>query len=94
MQQGNKQTAVSEERQGKHVPAVTNTHETIEKLCFGCGALRGVILKTIKMTSSDMFRMVAAVQQFMTEFNCAVSEEEKMVAITKIVSNLMKQNDH
>jgi hypothetical protein len=34
-----------------------------------------------------MFRIVAAVQQFMTE-------EEKIVAITKIVSNLMKQNDH
>jgi hypothetical protein len=30
----------------------------------------------------------------MTEFNSAVSEEEKIVAITKIVLNLMKQNDH
>jgi hypothetical protein len=30
----------------------------------------------------------------MTEFNGAMSEEEKIVAITKIVSNLMKQNDH
>jgi hypothetical protein len=29
----------------------------------------------------------------MTEFNGAVSEEEKIVAITKIVSNLMKHND-
>jgi hypothetical protein len=41
-----------------------------------------------------MLRIVAAVQQFMTEFNGAVSEEEKIVAITKIVSNLTKQNDH
>jgi hypothetical protein len=39
-------------------------------------------------------RIVAAVQQFMTEFNDAASEEEKIVAITKIVSNLVKQNDH
>jgi hypothetical protein len=41
-----------------------------------------------------MLRTVAAVQQFMTEFNGAVSEKEKIVAITKIISNLMKQNDH
>jgi hypothetical protein len=30
----------------------------------------------------------------MTEFNDAVSEEEKIVVIAKIVSNFMKQNDH
>jgi hypothetical protein len=30
----------------------------------------------------------------MTHFSGAVSEEEKIVAITKIVSNFMKQNDH
>jgi hypothetical protein len=41
-----------------------------------------------------MLRIVTAVQQFMTEFNGTVSEEEKILAITKIVSNLMKQNDH
>jgi hypothetical protein len=41
-----------------------------------------------------MLRTVTAVQLFMTEFNGAVSEEEKIVAITKIVLNLMKQNDH
>jgi hypothetical protein len=34
------------------------------------------------------------VQQFMTEFNAAVSEEYKIVANTKTVLNLMKQNDH
>jgi hypothetical protein len=30
----------------------------------------------------------------MTEFIGAVSEEEKTMTITKIVLNLMKQNDH
>jgi hypothetical protein len=30
-----------------------------------------------------MLRIVAAVQQFMTEFNGAVSEEERIVAIKK-----------
>jgi hypothetical protein len=38
-----------------------------------------------------MLRIVAAVQQFMAKFNGAVSDEEKIVAITKIVSNLMKK---
>jgi hypothetical protein len=31
---------------------------------------------------------------FMIDFNGAVSEEEKTVAITKIVLNLLKQNVH
>jgi hypothetical protein len=42
----------------------------------------------------NMLRVVTAVQQIMTEFNGAVSEEDKIVAITKIVLNLMKQDDH
>jgi hypothetical protein len=42
----------------------------------------------------NMFRVVTVVQQIMTEFNGAVSEEAKIMAITKIVFNLMKQNGH
>jgi hypothetical protein len=42
----------------------------------------------------NMLRVVTAVQQIMTEFNGAVSEEDKIVAITKIVLNLMKQDGH
>jgi hypothetical protein len=41
-----------------------------------------------------MLRVITAVQQIMTEFNGAVSEEDKIVAITKIVLNLMKQDGH
>jgi hypothetical protein len=41
-----------------------------------------------------MMRVVTVVQQIMTELSGAVSEEDKIVAITKIVSNLMKQADH
>jgi hypothetical protein len=40
-----------------------------------------------------MLRVVTVVQQIMAEFKGAVSEEEKIVAITKIVLNLMKSND-
>jgi hypothetical protein len=41
-----------------------------------------------------MFRVIPVVQQIMTEFNGAVSEEGKVVANTKIVLNLTKQNGH
>jgi hypothetical protein len=41
-----------------------------------------------------MLRTVTVVQQFITEFSGAVSEKEKIVAITKTLLNLMKQNDH
>jgi hypothetical protein len=42
----------------------------------------------------NMWRVVTVVQQIMTEFNGAVSEEDKIVAITKIVLNLVNQNGH
>jgi hypothetical protein len=35
-----------------------------------------------------MFKVATVVQQIMTELNGAVSEEDKIVAITKIVLNL------
>jgi hypothetical protein len=41
-----------------------------------------------------MLRVVTAEQQIMTKFNGAVSEEDKIVTITKIVLNLMNQNGH
>jgi hypothetical protein len=42
----------------------------------------------------DMFKVAIIVQQIMTELNGAVSEENEIVAITKTVLNLMKQNGH
>jgi hypothetical protein len=42
----------------------------------------------------NMLRVITVVQQIMTEFNGAVSEEDKIVAITKIVLNLIKQNGY
>jgi hypothetical protein len=42
---------------------------------------------------NNMFKVVATVfQQIMTELNGAESEEDRMVAIRKIVLKLMKQN--
>jgi hypothetical protein len=42
----------------------------------------------------DMFKVATVVQQIMTELNGAVSEEGKIVAITKIVLSLMKRDGH
>jgi hypothetical protein len=41
-----------------------------------------------------MFKVAAIVQQIMTELNGAVMEEQKVVAITRLVFNLMKENGH
>jgi hypothetical protein len=44
--------------------------------------------------SDNMSKVVTVVQQIMTEVSGALSEEEKIVAITKIVVKLMNQNGH
>jgi hypothetical protein len=49
---------------------------------------------TVGSTLDSVFRIATAVQQIMTEFNCAVSEEEKIVTINKIVIKLMNINGH
>jgi hypothetical protein len=40
-----------------------------------------------------MVRVVTVVQQFMTEYNDAVSKEAKIQAISKIILTLLEQND-
>jgi hypothetical protein len=42
----------------------------------------------------NMLRVVTVVQQIMTEVSGALSEEDKIEAITKIVLKLMNQNGH
>jgi hypothetical protein len=42
----------------------------------------------------NMLKVVTVVQQIMTEVSGALSEEEKIVAITKIVLKLMNHNGH
>jgi uncharacterized tellurite resistance protein B-like protein len=45
------------------------------------------------MQTNDMFTVIATIfQQIMTELNGAESEEDRIMAITKIVLKLMKQN--
>jgi hypothetical protein len=46
-----------------------------------------------RLYNESLFVALSA-QLFMTEFNGAVSEEEKIVAITKIFLNVTKQSDY
>jgi hypothetical protein len=39
-----------------------------------------------------MLKIATVVQEIMTELNEAVSEKDKIIIITKMVLNLMKQN--
>jgi hypothetical protein len=41
-----------------------------------------------------VFRVATVVQQIMTELNDTVSEEDKIVAITKVVLKIMNNNGH
>jgi hypothetical protein len=45
------------------------------------------------LSLDNMVRVVPVVQQFMTEFDDAVSKEAKIHAISKIVLTLLEQND-
>jgi hypothetical protein len=57
----------------------------------------GQSVRTPKVNSApvdSMLRVVTVVQQIMTEYNGAVSEQDKIVPNTKIVLNLTKQNGH
>jgi hypothetical protein len=42
----------------------------------------------------DVFTVTTVIHQFMTDFNDTVTDEEKIVAMTKSVIKLMNPNDH
>jgi hypothetical protein len=54
----------------------------------------GQSVQVNSVSLDNMFRVATVVQQIMTEFSGAASEEDKIVAITKTVLSLMKQNCH
>jgi hypothetical protein len=55
---------------------------------------QSVPVPTVNSQPLDTVRVVTVVQQIMTELSGAVSEEDKIMAITRIVLNLMKNNGH
>jgi hypothetical protein len=68
---------------------------SVENIHSGPSALtptRTAENKSISLPLDNILRtVVTVVRHFMTEFNGAVLEESKLVAITKIVLNLMEQ---
>jgi hypothetical protein len=55
---------------------------------------QSVQANSVNNSLNDMFKIAAIVQQIMIELNSAATEEQKIVVITKIVCNLMKENGH
>jgi hypothetical protein len=53
---------------------------------------QSVPASAVNSDTPDMLRALTVVQQIMTEFKGAVSEEAMIYAIIKIVINLMKEN--
>jgi hypothetical protein len=91
-------TAQQQQPQARQVPVADPTAEV--KLSTPASgqqqnAGQSVRARTVNSQPLDnMLRVVPVVQQIMSEFNGSVSEEDKIVAITKIVLNLMKQDGH
>jgi hypothetical protein len=52
---------------------------------------RGLLVQAASSTNGGTLKVGTAVSQIMTELSEAVSEEEKIMVITKMVLNLMKQ---
>jgi hypothetical protein len=53
---------------------------------------QSVLAPPVNNVNVDMYNVIPVVQQIMTDHKDAVSEEAKILAITKIVFNLMKNN--
>jgi hypothetical protein len=54
----------------------------------------GLSVQTPSSTNNDTLEIANLVQQIMTQLSEAVSEKYKIIIITKIVLNLMKQNGY
>jgi DNA replication initiation complex subunit (GINS family) len=91
-------TVQQQQRQARQVPVADPLPEV--KLSTPASRQKQIEGRSVRAPTvnsqplENMLRVVTAVQQITTEFNGAVSEEDKIVAITKIVLNLMNQNGH
>jgi hypothetical protein len=52
----------------------------------------GLAARASSSTNSDTLQIATLLQQIITELSEAVSEKDKIIIITKMVLNLMKQN--
>jgi hypothetical protein len=52
----------------------------------------GLSVQAPSSTNNDMLKIAIVLQQIITEFSKTVSEKDKILVITEMVINLMKQN--
>ena len=85
--------ASGDQQQATHKEAKTpNTAQHKDTEIRNASPSQSVQANTINNSLNDMFKVATIVQQIMTELNGAVTEEQKIVAITRIVHNLIKEN--
>jgi hypothetical protein len=85
-------TAQATRREAKAANTPTHTDTTVSDASHNTG--QSVQANDVNSSLNDMFKVAAIVQQIMSELNGAVTEEQKIVAITRIVFNLLKTNGH
>jgi uncharacterized protein Yka (UPF0111/DUF47 family) len=80
-------------------PATTGTADIWEKLADPHAAAatignseNSLSVQASSSTKNDMLKVATAVQQIITELSEAESETDKIMVITKMLFNLMKQN--
>jgi hypothetical protein len=72
---------------------ITPLHKNTEDRNASLSSGQSVRANDVNSSSlNNMFKVAAIVQQIMTELNGAVTEEQKIVVITRIVLNVMKDN--
>jgi hypothetical protein len=83
------QQATREQAKDVIIPLYKNTEDGKISLSSG----QSVRANDVNSSSlNNMFKVAAIVQQIMTELNGAVTEEQKIVVITRTVFNLVKDN--
>jgi hypothetical protein len=90
-------SAQTEQPWAKQLPVVTPPTEVGSNPSPGRQQKSGQSVRAPSVNNQpidDMLTVVTIVQQIVTEFRGAVSEKDKILAITKIVLNLMNQNGH
>jgi hypothetical protein len=85
-------TAQAIRKEAKAVNTPTHTDTAVRDASHSSG--QSVQANNVNSSLNDMFKVAAIVQQIMTGHNGAVTEEQKIVVITRIVINLLKTNVH
>jgi len=78
-------------------PQLGSTEEVLEQAAMRLQSAQcqsAMTPRTVVSSLDNMLRVATALQQIMTTVNPAESQEGKLMAVSKIFTNLMDHNDH